>query len=113
MNNGTDEAEGFDEPAAASPGTDPMEGVGLFMTGGGFWSGTLAKLASVAILDCDMLLAGDAGRPLLRTGCAGNGDGDAACRAGVGWALGGLLVEGARAGGADACDTVADPVGVG
>lgn len=113
MNNGTDEAEGFEEPAAARPGTDPMEGVGLFMTGGGFWSGTLAKLASVAILDCDMLLAGDVGRPPVSIGCAGNGDGDAACKAGVGWALGGLLVEGARACDAGACETAAEPVGVG
>lgn len=60
-----------------------------------------------------MLLAGDAGRPPVSAGCAGNGDGDAACKAGVGCALGGLLVEGARAGGADACETAADPVGVG
>jgi hypothetical protein len=48
----------------------------LFIAGGAFWSGALAKLASVAILDADILRAGDAGR-----GADVKGDGD-------GWATG-------------------------
>ena len=36
VNNGTDEVAGFEEPLAASPGTDPIDGVGLFIAGGGF-----------------------------------------------------------------------------
>lgn len=54
---------GLDEPAAARDGSELIDGVGLFMTGGAFWSGTRAKLASVAMLEADMLLAGLAGRP--------------------------------------------------
>jgi hypothetical protein len=54
-------------------GTLLMEGVGLFMTGTAFWSGTCAKLDWVAALEADMLRAGDTGR-------AGweNGEGDGA-----------------------------------
>lgn len=51
------------------------------MTGGGFWSGARAKLASVAMLDCDMLLAGEAGR-----GACVKGEGEA-CTGGAGVAL--------------------------
>lgn len=57
------------EPAAVIEGTLLIEGVGLFMAGGAFWSGGWAKLAA---LDADMLRAGDAGR----AGCEkGEGDG--------------------------------------
>lgn len=50
------------EPAAAMDGTLLMEGVGLFMAGGAFWSGGWAKLDCVAALEADMLRAGEAGR---------------------------------------------------
>ena len=60
------------EPAAATDGMKPIEGVGLFMTCTAFWSGTRAKLASVAMLDADMLLAGEAG---LTADVKGDGDG--------------------------------------
>ena len=43
-------------------GTEPMLGVGLFITGRAFWSGARAKDASVPMLEALMLLAGDAGR---------------------------------------------------
>lgn len=84
---------GLDEPAAASDGIDPIEGVGLFMTGGAFWSGTRAKLASVAMLEADILLAGLAGRPPTGPWNVVNGDGDgiAAAEIGVPIAVGGLL----------------------
>jgi len=58
------------EPAAVMEGTLLMEGVGLFIAGGGFWSGGCAKLAA---LEADMLRAGEAGR----AGCE-NGEGDGA-----------------------------------
>lgn len=58
------------DPAAVIEGILLMDGVGLFMAGGGFWSGGCAKLAE---LEADMLRAGDAGR----TGCV-KGDGDGA-----------------------------------
>lgn len=67
MNKGK-ELETF-EPAAVMDGMLLMEGVGLFMTGSGFWSGGCAKLAE---LEADMLRAGEAGR----AGCEkGEGDG--------------------------------------
>lgn len=67
MNKGK-ELETFD-PAAVIDGMLLMEGVGLFMTGSGFWSGGCAKLAE---LEADMLRAGEAGR----AGCEkGEGDG--------------------------------------
>ena len=50
------------DPAAATEGIALNDGVGLFMAGSAFWSGTRAKLASVAMLEADMLRAGDAGR---------------------------------------------------
>lgn len=50
------------EPVAAIGGMALIDGVGLFMAGGAFWSGARAKLASVPILEADMLLAGEAGR---------------------------------------------------
>jgi len=61
---------GTAEPAAAIDGMELRLGVGLFIAGGAFWSGARAKLASVATLEVDMLLVGDAG-------CADvvNGDG--------------------------------------
>lgn len=50
-------------------GTLLIEGVGLFMAGGAFWSGGWAKLAA---LEADMLRAGEAGR----AGCVrGEGEG--------------------------------------
>ena len=45
MNKGK-ELETFD-PAAVIDGMLLMEGVGLFMTGSGFWSGGCAKLAEL------------------------------------------------------------------
>lgn len=54
------------DPVAATDGRDVRAGVGLFMTGGAFWSGARAKLASVAMLEADMLRAGDAGRAVDR-----------------------------------------------
>jgi hypothetical protein len=61
------------DPAAVMEGTLLIEGVGLFMTGTAFWSGTCAKLDCVAALEADMLRAGETGR-------AGweKGDGDGA-----------------------------------
>lgn len=50
------------EPVAAMGGRDDNDGVGLFIAGGAFWSGARAKLASVPMLEADMLRAGDAGR---------------------------------------------------
>lgn len=50
------------EFAAAIEGTELMDGVGLFMLGTAFWSGTCAKEDCVAMLLADMLLAGLAGR---------------------------------------------------
>jgi hypothetical protein len=47
-----------------------IDGVGLFIAGGGFWSGGCAKLV---VLEADMLRAGEAGR----AGCE-NGEGDGA-----------------------------------
>ncbi len=67
------------EPVAAIGGRELIDGVGLFITGGAFWSGARAKLASVPMLDADMLRAGDAGL----TG-AENGEGE-------GLSCGGLL----------------------
>jgi len=61
------------EPAAVMEGTLLMEGVGLFITGGAFWSGGCAKLDCVAALEADMLRAGETGR----AGCE-NGDGEGA-----------------------------------
>ena len=54
MKSGTAET-GFEDPAAAREGMELNDGVGLFITGGAFWSGTQAKLASVAMLEDDML----------------------------------------------------------
>lgn len=73
MNSGSDDP-GLDEPAAASEGKGVMDGVGLFITGGAFWSGTRAKLASVAMLETDMLLAGLAGRPPTQPAAVTKGD---------------------------------------
>jgi hypothetical protein len=61
------------EPAAVIEGTLLIEGVGLFITGGAFWSGGCAKLDCVAALEADMLRAGEAGR----AGCE-KGDGEGA-----------------------------------
>lgn len=61
------------EPAAVVEGTLLITGVGLFITGGAFWSGGCAKLDCVAALEADMLRAGEAGR----AGCE-NGDGEGA-----------------------------------
>lgn len=66
------------EPAAATDGMEPMLGVGLDIITEPFWSATRAKLASVAMLEADILRAGDAGRAALV-----KGEGDGWCRAGV------------------------------
>jgi hypothetical protein len=58
------------EPAAVMEGMLLIDGVGLFMAGGGFWSGGWAMLV---VLEADMLRAGDAGR----AGCE-NGEGEGA-----------------------------------
>jgi hypothetical protein len=75
------------EPAAATDGSEVRLGAGLFIAGGAFWSGARAKLDSVAILDADMLRAGDAGRGAdvkgEGDGCAiGGGAGVALCEEG-------------------------------
>lgn len=62
------------EPAAAIDGIELKLGVGLFIAGGAFWSGARAKLASVAILEADMLLAGDAGCAVVVNGDRGGLD---------------------------------------
>lgn len=80
-----------DEPAAASDGTELIDGVGLFITGGGFWSGTRAKLASVAMEDADMLLAGLAGRPPTCPVKVVKGDGEAVADAMAGFEVFGRL----------------------
>lgn len=116
MKSGTAET-GFDEPAAASEGMELNDGVGLFMTGGAFWSGTRAKLASVAMLEADMLRAGLAGLPPTDPGTLVKGDGDAAAtRGGAGVALevGGLLLDAGRGTvGTEPCVGAVEPVGVG
>lgn len=116
MNSGTAET-GFEDPAAAREGMELNDGVGLFMTGGAFWSGTRAKLASVAMLDADMLRAGLAGLPPTDPGTLVKGDGDAAATgggAGVALEIGGLLLDAGRGmGGTEPCVGAAEPVGVG
>lgn len=60
------------EPVAAIGGMELIDGVGLFMAGGAFWSGARAKLASVPMLEVDILRAGEAGRA---AGVKGDGEG--------------------------------------
>lgn len=64
------------DPVAATEGIDDMDGVGLFITNVAFWSGARAKLASVLMLEADILLAGEAGRPDAALTAAVKGDGD-------------------------------------
>lgn len=80
MKSGIDEFV-LDEPAATFEGTAPIDGVGLLTTCLG--SDSLARLASVAMLEADMLRAGLAGR-ILASLCtaAAKGEGDAAA---FGW----------------------------
>lgn len=67
------------DPAAATDGREVILGVGLFITGGAFWSGTRAKLASVVMLEVDMLRAGETG-----LGADAKGEGDGFGRVGAG-----------------------------